>query len=144
MNLNNQTKVLLTIACFAIATIGFIAKLPSVFYHHDKALHALFYFFAAAFLNVQFADRKISRHVAIFIFLFLFGVAIEFGQYISKKVLHISHGNPDPKDVQSNLGGLILFSICWFVYFIIILGDKRLTRYAGPDRQAPSGKLSGE
>ena len=48
-------------------------------------MHSLFYFLAAAFLNIFFAKKIIFRHVVIFIFLILFGIAIEFAQEYSNK-----------------------------------------------------------
>lgn len=117
MKLNNWTKALLTGVCFVIAITGFMIKLPPVFQHYDKEMHALFYFCAAAFLNILFAGTKITRHIAIFIFLVLFGMAIEYAQEYSNKLLHKRiHGRYDVEDVQSNLKGLIAFSMVWIVY----------------------------
>ena len=84
-------------------------------------MHSLFYFLAAAFLNIFFAKRIIVRHVIIFISLILFGIAIEFAQEFSNKFLHKRiHGRFDIEDIQSNFRGLILFSILWFTYNIIV------------------------
>ena len=129
MKLNNWTKALLTGGFFVAAIFGFLIKLPSVFRHYDKEMHALFYFLAAAFLNILFARRKITRHVAIFIFLALFGVAIEYAQEYSNKLLHKKiHGLYDIEDIQSNFKGLILFSILWMAYNIIVTGYSKLNR----------------
>ncbi|MDN3657880.1 hypothetical protein QWZ08_19665 [Ferruginibacter paludis] len=119
--INNWTKILLVTAFLAASVIGFMVKLPSGFRHIDKELHAAFYFLAAAFLNVLFAGRKISLHVLIFIFLFLFGIGVEYAQEYSNKLLHVKiHGRFDPEDVQSNLKGLIAFSIVWLVYIVLL------------------------
>lgn len=115
--LNNWTKIFLLSACFVLAIFGFMTKLPSVFRHFDKELHALFYFFAAAFVNLLFANKKITIHLLIFGVLYLFGVAIEYAQEYSNKLFHKKiHGRYDIEDIQSNLKGLIAFSILWIIY----------------------------
>jgi hypothetical protein len=127
MKLNNRTKILLVSIFFALSIFGFLIKLPSSLRHVDKELHSLFYFFAAAFLNILFANKKIVRHVLIFIFLYLFGVAIEYTQEYSNKLFHKRiHGRYDVKDVQSNLRGLILFSILWIVYNSVMFAYNKL------------------
>lgn len=119
--INNWIKILLVTAFLAASVIGFMVKLPSGFRHIDKELHAAFYFLAAAFLNVLFAGRKIGVHILIFIILFLFGIGIEYAQEYSNKLLHVKiHGRFDPEDVQSNLKGLIAFSIVWLVYIVLL------------------------
>ncbi len=109
-------RLFIAALCFAIAVIGFMVKLPAVFRHHDKLLHSAFYFIAAAFLNSLFA----RRHLVIFVFLYLFGMCIEFSQQYSNKFFKTRiHGRYDPEDVQSNLKGLIAFSIIWILYQLI-------------------------
>ncbi len=126
MKLNNRAKILLTIALFGIAFIGFMIRLPHQFHNYDKELHALFYFLAAAFLNILFAKRKIIWHIAIFIFLSLFGVAIEYAQHYANKFLPGNpHGRPDIADVEANIKGLIIFSILWIVYLLITRGSTK-------------------
>jgi maltose-binding protein MalE len=67
-----------------------------------------------------FANKKISIHILIFIALFLFGVSIEYAQEYSNQVFHTKiHGRYDPEDVQSNLKGLIGFSIVWVGYVVV-------------------------
>lgn len=103
-------KLILVFFCFSIAIIGFMFKLPYAFRKYDKELHSMFYFCAALFLNILFN----KRHLIIFIFLFLFGVAIEFSQQYSNKFFSRRiHGRFDIEDVYSNLKGLIIFSIIW-------------------------------
>lgn len=109
-------KILLTLFCFSIAIYGFILKLPAAFRQYDKELHTAFYFFAAAFLNILFAKRNIFIHLLIFGLLYVFGMAIEHGQVLSKKLWQIPHGRYDPEDVFSNLKGLLLFSAVWLVF----------------------------
>ena len=126
MKLNYQTKALLTAASLILALIGFLIKLPSIFRYHDKEMHSLFYFLAAAFLNILFAKKIIFRHLVIFNFLILFGIAIEFAQEYSNKFLHKRiHGRFDTEDIQSNLKGLIVFSILWITYTVILFVNKR-------------------
>ena len=126
MKLNYRTKALLTAAAFILAIIGFLIKLPSIFRYYDKEMHSLFYFLAAAFLNFFFARRIIFRHVVIFIFLLLFGIAIEFAQEYSNKFLHKRiHGRFDIEDIQFNFRGLIFFSILWITYNVILFVNKK-------------------
>lgn len=128
LSLTVRQKVLIAFVCFAIAVIGFMIKLPSGFRHIDRQLHATFYFFAAALLNVLFACTKIIRHVIIFIALYLFGAAIEYGQEYSNKFFRSRiHGRFDPVDIQWNLKGLIAFSLLWLLYMLIVLGYKKAT-----------------
>jgi len=118
--LNKWSKILLVSGCFAAAFVGFMVKLPTGFKHFDKELHSLFYFFAAAFLNLLFTNKKIAIHLLIFISLYLFGISIEYAQAYSNDLFHVRiHGRYDPEDVQSNLKGLIAFSICWILYVVL-------------------------
>lgn len=91
-------------------------KLPSVFRHHDKTLHAAFYFLAAAFLNILFAGRNFLKHGIIFIGLYLFGMGIEYGQAYSNRFFRSPiHGRFDPEDIEWNVKGLLAFSLVWVV-----------------------------
>jgi hypothetical protein len=124
INLTLWQKLFIAAFCFSFAVIGFMIKLPSAFRQYDKELHTAFYFLAAAFLNLLFA----RRHVVIFIFLYLFGMCIEFSQEYSNKLFKTRiHGRYDPEDIQSNLKGLIAFSIVWCVYHLIRFVIKRNT-----------------
>jgi hypothetical protein len=117
MPFNKWTSIFLAIVAGAASIIGFMVKLPSVFRHIDKELHALFYFAAAAFLNMLFAKKKIGRHLLIFGILYFFGVCIEYAQAYSNKFFHKRiHGRFDPEDVAANLNGLLAFSILWLLY----------------------------
>ena len=94
----------------------------------DKELHATFYFLAAALLNVLFAKRKFLRHAAIFISLYVFGMAIEFAQAYSNKFFRSRiHGRFDPEDIQWNLKGLIAFSVLWVFCILVLLFYKKAT-----------------
>lgn len=110
-------------------------KLPAMFRGMDKEMHALFYFLAAAFLNILFAKRNLVIHAFIFAFLYLFGYAIERAQEYSNKFFHKRiHGRFDPEDVASNLQGLIYFSAIWLVYATISV----LLKKSSPVREAPT------
>ena len=86
----------------------------------DKEMHAAFYFLAAAFLNILFAKRNLIIHAIIFVFLYLFGYAIELAQEYSNKFFRKRiHGRFDPEDVASNLQGLLYFSAIWIVFAVI-------------------------
>ncbi|QEC43789.1 hypothetical protein [Pseudobacter ginsenosidimutans] len=101
-------------------------KLPSVFRHHDKFLHAAFYFLAAAFLNILFTNRKLFRHILIFLILYLFSISIEYAQEYSNKFFRVKiHGRYDPEDVKYNLMGLVAFSAIWLLYWLVSMAMKR-------------------
>ena len=128
MSLSTRQRVFIVFACFAIAIVGFMVKLPAAFRHMDKELHAAFYFLAAALLNILFTGTKLVRHVIIFIALYLFGMAIEYGQDYSNRFFHRRiHGRFDPEDVRANLNGLIAFSLLWFLYTVIVLAYRKAT-----------------
>lgn len=117
MKLTGWQKAFLVVFCFGIAIIGFMVKLPSVFRGMDKELHAVFYFLAAAFLNILFAKNNILWHIVIFIVLLLMGIVIEHAQEYSNTWLRKRiHGRYDPEDVKWNMIGLAAFSILWLTY----------------------------
>lgn len=115
--LSTTQKLLITAAAFTAAIIGFMIKLPVLFRHHDKEMHALFYFLAAAFLNILFAQRRLIPHLIIFILLYLFGMGIEYAQEYSNHYFRSKiHGRYDPEDMLWNTRGLVAFSILWCLY----------------------------
>ena len=123
IKLSSNHKIYLTSILFFVSIVGFMFKLPAVFRHHDKELHFLFYFFAAAFFNFLF--RK--KHLLIFFGLLGFGIFIELFQsfsnrFYSKRI----HGDFDSQDVYANLSGLILFSVVWSILKIISFIFKKL------------------
>jgi hypothetical protein len=122
-------KILLTIVAFAVAIVGFMVRLPSTFSHSDKLMHSVFYFLAAAFLNILFAKRNLLVHAFIFGFLYVFGVGIEYAQQYSNTFLHKKiHGNADPEDIYANLQGLIAFSVLWLCYATAMFLWKTITK----------------
>ncbi|OLY91033.1 hypothetical protein SAMN05444008_113110 [Cnuella takakiae] len=128
--LSGGQRILVVFVWFVVVIIGFMIKLPSGFRHIDKELHATFYFLAAAFLNVLFARTNLVRHVLIFIGLYLFGMAIEFGQAYSNRFYRRRiHGRFDPEDLQWNLKGLMAFSLFWLICIAgIILYNKATSK----------------
>jgi VanZ family protein len=121
MKLSNYSKAIIIVVCLILSIVGFLVKLPSYFRHIDKELHSLFYFLAAAFLNILFSTKRIANHFAIFISLLLFGIAIEFAQEYSNKLFHTRiHGRFDIEDVAANFKGLLIFSGIWVLYRIFL------------------------
>jgi hypothetical protein len=119
-------KLLLAGFAFAIALVGFMVKLPAAFRHYDKELHCLFYFLAAAFLNILFAQRRLLPHIVIFVLLFAMGVCIEWAQEYSNHFLHSKiHGRFDKEDILWNVKGLVSFTVVWVVYCGVVLVTRR-------------------
>lgn len=113
--------------CFAATVVGFMIKLPASFRHIDKELHAVFYFLAAAVLNLLFTGTSLLRHVVIFVTLYLFGVGIEAAQEYSNRFFRKRiHGRFDPEDIQGNLTGLIAFSLLWLLVVAGVLLYRKL------------------
>ena len=127
LKLNTGVKVLVVFIFLILSTFGFMIKLPPVFRHIDKELHAAFFFAAAALLNILFTDKKLNRHILIFAILFLFSISIEYAQEYSNKFFHARiHGRFDPQDVKYNLKGLVAFSVIWVLYMLAISTYNRL------------------
>ncbi|MBG9376022.1 hypothetical protein I5907_07240 [Panacibacter sp. DH6] len=119
MQLKFWHKLLITFIAFGIAIAGFMLRLPAMFSGRDREMHTLFYFLAAAFLNILFAKRNLLIHALIFAMLYAFGVAIEYAQEYSNTLLHRKiHGNADPEDMHANLIGIAAFSALWLVYVL--------------------------
>ena len=124
MALSKLNKIFIVLILSFISIIGFMIKLPRVFSQHDKALHFLFYFFAAFTLNFLWANSNekllnFLKHIAIAFFLGFFGIFIEIAQELSNHlVTKRIHGNFDPEDIFFNILGLIFFSGIWMVYKI--------------------------
>jgi hypothetical protein len=127
LKLNIRVKVLLVFICFILSVLGFMVKLPAVFRHHDKELHAAFYFLAAGFLNVLFTNGKLTRHILIFGLLYFFSISIEYAQQYSNTYFHARiHGRYDPEDVKYNLRGLIAYSLLWVPYRLLMIVYNKL------------------
>ena len=137
IKISDRIKYFTVAICIGLSCYGFLIKLPLPFRKIDTELHALFFFIAAAFLNVLFKTKKLNNHLLIFGMLFLFGSLIEFAQDYSNKLLHKKiHGNFDPNDLRFNLIGLTAFSIFWFIYYLItLIWKKNATRSILADNQ---------
>ena len=137
MKLSTWQKLSIAVFCFGIAIVGFMLKLPAMFRGMDKEMHALFYFLAAAFLNILFAKRNLVIHAIIFGFLYTFGYCIELAQEYSNKYFHKRiHGRFDPEDVASNLQGLIYFSAIWIVFAALSFVFKKPSAVTEPQPNA--------
>lgn len=102
---------------FVFSLIGFMVRLPRVFHHYDKVLHALFYFTAVFFLNFIYS----KRWYLITAGLFFFGVMIEFFQEFSNKIVgRTIHGKFDIQDIKYNTIGLIFGTISFFIIRFLI------------------------
>jgi hypothetical protein len=115
-----NTWIRLVILLFFVfsSVAGFMIKLPSSFRHFDKELHGIFYFSAAAFLNVLFLTKNAPKHFIIFIILLLFGICIEYAQEYSNIYFHSKiHGRFDGEDIQANFIGLISFTFIWLLFY---------------------------
>ena len=136
LKFNNWVKAVLVFICLILSVVGFMMKLPSAFRHYDKELHAAFYFCAAAFLNVLFTNGKLTRHILIFVSLYVFSISIEYAQEYSNKLFHVRiHGRYDPEDVKYNLRGLIAYSLLWISYRLAVTVYNRLTFKAVTNKQ---------
>jgi hypothetical protein len=119
-------RITILIIVFVIAIFCFLIKLPVPFRKMDTQLHALFFFTAAAFINILFLVKDIKNHLLIFGMLFLFSSLIEFAQEYSNTLVHKRiHGNFDPIDLKFNLLGLCFFSLLWLTYFT----NNKITKY---------------
>jgi VanZ family protein len=102
---------------FVCSIIGFMVKLPRVFHHYDKVLHALFYFAAAFILNFIYPKRWYFITAG----LFFFGVMIEFFQEFSNKFVGKKiHGKFDIQDIKYNAIGLFIGTLCFFTIQFLI------------------------
>ena len=106
--MKNNYKIYLLSTFFVCSVIGFMVKLPRVFYHHDTILHAVFYFFATITIALMYP----KKWVMVSICLTLFGFAIEHAQAFSNKISKrligkVIHGDVDYTDIKYNLIGLL-------------------------------------
>jgi N-acetylglutamate synthase-like GNAT family acetyltransferase len=129
LKITNTHKIFITLLLLAVAVCGFMIRLPEMFRHHDRQLHAAFYFVAAAFFTLLLAKRNIWAHLLIVASLAIFGIVIEHAQEYSNSFLHKQiHGRYDPEDVKYNLMGLAAFSAVWLPYllaaFVLKPGNK--------------------
>lgn len=75
-----------------------------------------------------FTNGKFTRHILIFVILFVFSISIEFAQDYSNRFFRAPiHGRFDPEDVQYNLKGLVAFSLLWISYRLALIVYNRIT-----------------
>jgi hypothetical protein len=119
LKISTLQKILITLLVLGCSVVGFMIKLPGMFRHHDKEMHAAFYFMAAAFFTLLFAGRNFWLFLFVEAALAAFGVGIEFAQeYSNRLVRHPFHGRFDPEDVKYNIMGLLAFSAIWVIYLL--------------------------
>ena len=112
----NIIKALFTICLFLCSVIGFMVRLPREFHNYDKQLHAFFYFAAAILINFIYPKKWIPTTLS----LLLFGVAIEFLQEFSNKIIGKKiHGNFDIQDVKYNTIGLVIGIVCFYTILFL-------------------------
>ena len=117
LKISTAQKIIITLLVIGCSVVGFMVKLPAMFRHHDKLMHAAFYFMAAAFFTLLFAGRNFWLHLFILAALAAFGVGIEYAQEFSNHLVrHPFHGRFDPEDVKYNIMGLLVFSAIWVLY----------------------------
>jgi hypothetical protein len=103
--MRNSYKIILILGILSI--VGFMLKLPKIFYHFEKELHFMFYFSATVIIAFLFPKKwKFSS-----IGLALFGIIIEYAQEFSNKISiriigKAIHGRFDIEDVKYNLIGI--------------------------------------
>ena len=111
-----RKKLLFTGILFLLSVVGLMMQLPAPFRQIDREMHFAFYFVAAGYMNIVFAQGRWTLHVFIFAVLYAFGVAIEYAQAYSNRFFSSRiHGNYDPVDIAYNLQGLFAFSAVWVV-----------------------------
>ncbi|PSG93914.1 hypothetical protein C7H61_01705 [Mesoflavibacter zeaxanthinifaciens subsp. sabulilitoris] len=125
-NKNLYIRIIILIIALIVAIYCFMIKLPVPFRKVDTELHGLFYFSAAAFINILFLIRTIKDHILVLSLLFLFSALVEFAQeysntFYTKRI----HGNFDPIDLKFNLLGLVSFSIFWFLFYISLKSQNK-------------------
>lgn len=114
-------KMILVVICFAVATAGFLIKIPVPLRGHDKLLHGAAYFLAAAGLHFLFRKALL----VILLVLALFGVLIEYLQQVANKVMHTHiHGRFDIEDIYANGKGLLLYAGLALIFMALSAGYK--------------------
>ena len=119
LKISTAQKIVITVLVFGCSVVGFMVKLPAMFRHQDRQMHAAFYFVAAAFFTLLYAGRNFRIHLLVLAALAAFGVGIEYAQeYSNRLVRHPFHGRFDPVDVKYNIMGLLAFSAVWILYLL--------------------------
>lgn len=138
LKISTAQKIFITILVLACSVIGFMIKLPSMFRHHDREMHAAFYFIAAAFFTLLFGGKNFWIHLFIIAVLAALGIGIEYAQeYSNRLVRRPFHGRFDPEDVKYNIRGLLAFTAVWVTY---LLGTW-LLKAPKPDKETVGNRL---
>jgi hypothetical protein len=96
-------------------------RLPKIFEHHDKILHAIFYFFAAITMTLMYPKKWVMVSVCLTFFGFAIELAQAFSNKISKRLIGKAiHGKFDITDIKYNLIGLF-FGLLLFHFIQLIL-----------------------
>jgi hypothetical protein len=66
IKITDKTKYIVLACCFGLSCYCFLIKLPVPLRRIDTELHALYFFFAAAFLNMQFKVKTLKDNLLIF------------------------------------------------------------------------------
>jgi len=120
LKISTAQKIMITVLVLGCSVVGFMVKLPAMFRHQDRQMHAAFYFVAAAFFTLLLAGRNLWIHLLIIGALAGFGVCIEYAQQYSNRFFrHPFHGRFDPVDVKYNIMGLLAFSAIWLLYLLL-------------------------
>ena len=115
-----KSDIAIILSLVAISFIGFMIRLPSIFRHHDRELHFLFYLLISIFFNLIYAQKKIINHFIIFFVFLIFGIGIEIFQELSNHLFDKKiHGRFDPVDIFCNVSGLVFASLFWFFYLMV-------------------------
>jgi hypothetical protein len=110
------------ISFFAVCSIlGFMVRLPRIFHHYDKELHAIFYFGTTMTITFLFPKRSILATTGLVLFGIIIEFAQEFSNKISKRIIGKAiHGRFDIDDVKYNLIGIFLGLLIFLLYRLIL------------------------
>lgn len=119
--MKNTNKIILISILAVCSIIGFMVRLPRVFHHFDKELHAIFYFIATTLSCILFPKRWLFLSIS----LTLFGIIIEYAQAFSNKISiriigKAIHGRFDLADIKSNIIGVFCGLLLFLLFQISI------------------------
>lgn len=60
--ISTTQKIIITVLVLGCSLVGFMVKLPAMFRHNDREMHASFYFIAAAFFTLLYAGKNLWIH----------------------------------------------------------------------------------
>ena len=123
--MSEPLKIVFVITLIIGSVIGFMIKLPRIFYHVDKELHALFYCSALLFLSVLYPKRWRLILVSLIIFGFAIEVVQDYSNIISMQIIGKRiHGRFDIQDIYFNLSGITIGIIFFGIYRLILKNRK--------------------